>query len=115
MYKALLERLLDVLSRPLAAPTLTTLLATLSELFRYLLVPSIYLNLLQQTWLLFRSALLNCNPEVQRAAAEVWASVLRRLKTSARDEAVTLMSTNMIGVEDACSWMLVSACKVRRR
>ncbi|KIJ13504.1 hypothetical protein PAXINDRAFT_100613 [Paxillus involutus ATCC 200175] len=111
VYADLLTRLLKFLSRHIAAPTLTTLLATLSGLFRYLLVPSIHLDLLQQTWSSFHAVLPNCSPEVQRAAAEVWASVLRRLKSSAREKAVLLMANNLDGVEDASAWMLIFACK----
>ena len=112
VYTDLLAKLLVFLPRPIATPALTTLLATLSGLFRYLLVPSIHLNLLQQTWASFHAVLPTCNPEVQRAAAEVWASVLRRLKTSAREKAVLLMANDLDGVETASAWMLVFACKV---
>ncbi|KAF9222298.1 hypothetical protein BS17DRAFT_735750 [Gyrodon lividus] len=111
VYADLLAKLLQFLPRPIATPTLTTLLATFSRLFRYLLVPSIHLDLLQQTWSSFHSVLPNCSPEVQRAAAEVWASVLRCLKTSAREKAVLLMANNLDGVEDASAWMLIFACK----
>ena len=112
VYADLLAKLLDFLSRPIATPALTALLATLSGLFRYLLVPSIHLDLLQQTWSSFHAVLPSCSLEVQRAAAEVWASVLRRLKTSARERAVLLMANNLDGVESASVWMLVFACKV---
>lgn len=112
VYADLLAKLLVFLPRPIATPALTALLATLSGLFRYLLVPSIHLNLLQQTWSSFHAVLPSCSPEVQRAAAEVWASVLRRLKTSAREKAVLLMANNLDGVEVAAAWVLVFACKV---
>lgn len=112
LYADLLAKLLDFLPRPIATPALTALLATLSALFRYLLVPSIHLDLLQQTWSSFHAVLPSCTPEVQRAAAEVWASVLRRLKTSAREKAVLLMANNLDDVETASAWMLVFACKV---
>ncbi|KAF8131840.1 armadillo-type protein [Boletus edulis] len=111
VYADVLAKLLSFLPRPIATPALTALLATLSGLFRYLLVPSIHLDLLQQTWSSFHAILPNCSPEVQRAAAEVWASVLRRLKTSAREKAVLLMANNLDGVESASAWMLVFACK----
>ena len=75
-------------------------------------MPSIHLDLLQQTWSSLHAVLPSCSPEVQRAAAEVWASVLRRLKTSAREKAVLLMANNLDGVESASAWMLVFACKV---
>ncbi|KAF8546699.1 hypothetical protein OG21DRAFT_1426348, partial [Imleria badia] len=58
------------------------------------------------------AVLPSCNPEVQRAAAEVWVSVLRRLKTSAREKVVVLMANNLDGVETASAWMLVLTCKV---
>ncbi|KAL4079019.1 armadillo-type protein [Scleroderma citrinum] len=111
VYASLLQSLLNFLPRPIAAPALTSLLATLSALFRYLLIPSIHLDLLQQTWSSFHSTLPDCSAEVQRAAAEVWASVLRRLKSSAREKAVLLMAMNLTGVEDATTWMLIFACK----
>ncbi|KAJ8588221.1 hypothetical protein M405DRAFT_874409 [Rhizopogon salebrosus TDB-379] len=74
--------LLRLLPRPISAPSLTALLATLSGMFKYLLVPSIKLDLLDQTWSYFRAVLPTCSPEVQRAAAEVWGSVLYQLKRS---------------------------------
>ncbi|KAI6043541.1 hypothetical protein EDC04DRAFT_2890932 [Pisolithus marmoratus] len=88
VYDSLLHTLLTHLSRPLPTSVLTSLLATLASLFRYLLIPSIHLDLLQQTWTSFHAALPGCNDQVQRAAAEVWASVLRRLKTKARERAL---------------------------
>lgn len=75
-------------------------------------MPSIHLDLLQQTWSSFRAVLPSCSLEVQRAAAEVWASVLRRLKTSAREKAVLLMANNLDDVQTATAWMLVFACRV---
>ncbi|KAG1731833.1 armadillo-type protein [Suillus paluster] len=110
-YADLLEVLLRLLPQPIPAPSLTALLATLSGLFRYLLVPSINLDLLDQTWSSFRAVLPTCNSDVQRAAAEVWGSVLRRLKSVARERAVILMAKNPEGVEDASAWMIVFACK----
>lgn len=110
-YVDLLEVLLRLLPRPISAPSLTALLATLSGLFRYLLVPSINLELLDQTWSSFRAVLPTCNSDVQRAAAEVWGSVLRRLKSVARERAVVLMAQNLEGVEDASAWMMIFACK----
>ncbi|KAG1831616.1 armadillo-type protein [Suillus variegatus] len=110
-YADLLEVLLRLLPQPISAPSLTALLATLSGLFRYLLVPSINLDLLDQTWSSFRAVLPTCNSDVQRAAAEVWGSVLRRLKSVARERAVILMAKNLEGVEDASAWMMIFACK----
>ncbi|KAG2115669.1 armadillo-type protein [Suillus cothurnatus] len=94
-YVDLLEVLLRLLPRPISAPSLTALLATLSGLFRYLLVPSINLELWHQTWSSFRAVLPTCN-------SDVWGSVLRRLKSVARERA---------GVEDASAWMMIFACK----
>ncbi|KAH7929562.1 hypothetical protein BV22DRAFT_1191955 [Leucogyrophana mollusca] len=111
VYLDVLELLLKLLNRPISAPTLTTLLATLSGLFRYLLVPSINPDLLSQTWNSIRSIIPTCNPEVQRATAEVWGSVLRRLKSTAREKALNLMAESIDEVEDATAWMVVFACK----
>ncbi|KAG1774596.1 hypothetical protein EV702DRAFT_1123142 [Suillus placidus] len=110
-YADLLEVLLQLLPQPISAPSLTALLTTLSGLFKYLLVPSINLDLLDQTWSSFRAVLPTCNSDVQRAAAEVWGSVLRRLKSVARERAVILMTQNLEGVEDASAWMMIFACK----
>jgi hypothetical protein len=87
-YVDFLEVLLQLLPRPISAPSLTALLATLSGIFKYLLVPSIKLDLLDQTWSSFRAVLPTCSHEVQRAAAEVWGSVLCRLKSVAKQRAV---------------------------
>ncbi|KAI6117784.1 armadillo-type protein [Pisolithus thermaeus] len=111
VYASLLHMLLTYLPRPLPSSVLTSLLATLSSLFRYLLIPSIHLDLLHQTWSSFSATLPKCNSQVQRAAAEVWASVLRRLKTKARERALELMATELNGVEDASAWILIFACK----
>ncbi|KAG1892884.1 uncharacterized protein F5891DRAFT_1209517 [Suillus fuscotomentosus] len=110
-YADLLEVLLRLLPQPISAPSLTALLATLSGLFRYLLVPSINLDLLDHMWCSFRAVLPTCNSDVQRAAAEVWGSVLRRLKSVARERAVILMAKNLEGIEDASTWMMIFACK----
>jgi U3 small nucleolar RNA-associated protein 20 len=113
VYPDLLHRLLALLPRSISAPALTTLLETFSSLFRYLLIPSINLDLLEKTWNLLRSTLPKCLPEIQRAVAEVWASALRKMKSGAREKAITLLATNARGVEDASTWVFVYACKVR--
>ncbi|KAG6382181.1 armadillo-type protein [Boletus reticuloceps] len=87
--------------------TLLDLLQKLAHDLRTTLSP-VYADLLAKL-LTTLSGLFS--PEVQRAAAEVWASVLRRLKTSAREKAVLLMANNLDGVESASAWMLVFACK----
>ncbi|KAF8883245.1 armadillo-type protein [Infundibulicybe gibba] len=43
--------------------------------------------------------------------AEVWGSVLRRMKTSAREKAVLLMMGTLDEIPDASAWSLVFACK----
>ena len=112
VYPDLLNRLLALLPRPIAAPALTALLETFSSLFKFLLVPSSNLNLLEGTWRAVCGALARCVPEVQRAMAEVWAAVLRRLKPPAREKAVTLLAEDVGAVDDAAAWALVYACKV---
>jgi U3 small nucleolar RNA-associated protein 20 len=88
--------------------------STPGDSMRYLLVPSIKFDLLDQTWSSFRAVLPTCcSPEVQRVAAKVWESVLRRLKGVVRQRAVVSMAQNLEGVEDASVWMAVFACKVR--
>jgi len=110
-YSELLSCLLRFLHRSLPAPALTALLATLSTIFKFLLVPSDK-NLLEKTWSAMRTALAGCNLEVQRAVAEVWGSLLRRLKPAASETAVRLMMEDLTNVEDACAWAFVFACKV---
>jgi U3 small nucleolar RNA-associated protein 20 len=111
-YPDLLERLLQLLPRSISAPALTALLETLSSLFKYLLVSSIDSELLERTWSSMCGVLPRCLSEVQRAVAEVWGAVLRRLKASAREKAVELLAADIKGIEDACAWILVFACKV---
>ncbi|KAF9461848.1 hypothetical protein BDZ94DRAFT_790553 [Collybia nuda] len=110
-YPDLLGRLLKLLPRSITAPALGVLLETLSTLFKFLLVPSIHFDLLEKTWTAVRDIMPTCLPEVQRAMAEVWGSVLRRLKTAAREKAVTLLAEKAEGVEDASAWVIVFACK----
>ncbi|KAG2052972.1 hypothetical protein BDR06DRAFT_982935 [Suillus hirtellus] len=105
--------LLDLLNK-LAHDLQTTLApsyADLLEVLLYLLVPSINLDLLDHMWCSFHVVLPTCNSDVQRAAAEVWGSVLWRLKSVARERAVILMAKNLEGVEDASTWMMIFACK----
>ncbi|TFK68467.1 hypothetical protein BDN72DRAFT_821164 [Pluteus cervinus] len=110
-YSSLLSHLLDLLPRQLSAPSLTALLSTLSYLFKYLLIPSTHLDVLEETWSAVRVILPKCLGEVRRAVAEVWGAVLRRLKTPARDRAVSLLAQHVEGSEDATAWALVYACK----
>ncbi|KAG6840218.1 hypothetical protein C0991_008139 [Blastosporella zonata] len=109
IYNNILARLLKLLPRSISAPALTTLLETFSTLFKFLLVPSP--ELLEETWRILRATLPNCLPEIQRAMAEVWGSILRRLKPAAREEAVRLLATQTAGIDDAAAWVVVFACK----
>ncbi|KAI0937862.1 hypothetical protein AcW1_003904 [Taiwanofungus camphoratus] len=111
-YPDILRRLIQLLPRSLSAPTLTALLATFSALFKYLLIPAVQPELLEQAWSVFRDTLPRCSPEVQRAAAEVWGATLRRLKASSREQCVILIAKSTEGsIADACAWMFVYACK----
>ena len=114
IYINILELLLKLLPRSISPTALTALLETFSTMFKFLLVPSIHIELLEDTWTAVRLVLPKCLPEIQRAMAEVWGSVLRRLKTVPRTRAVTLLAKNVDGVEDASAWVFVYACKVGR-
>ena len=114
-YPRVLKRLLQLLPRSLSAEALTALLATFSALFKYVLVPSVDSELLQQAWNAFCDVLPQCHPEVQRATAEVWGATLRRLKVSLREDAVQLIASSSVGgLGDVCAWIFVTACKVRQ-
>ncbi|KAG5642515.1 hypothetical protein DXG03_002616 [Asterophora parasitica] len=108
VYPNLLKRLLMLLPRSISAPALTALLETFSALFKLLLVPSDHL---EKTWSALRATLSNCIPEIQRAMAEVWGALLRRLKPAARERAVILLAEDAEGIEDASAWVVVFACK----
>ncbi|KAF4598878.1 U3 snoRNP protein [Pleurotus pulmonarius] len=111
MYPDILARLLKLLTRSISAASLSTLLATFSSLFKFLLVPLIHFDLLETTWAAMSKTLRQCIPEVQRAVAEVWGSVLRRLKATGREKAVQSIANDLEGLEDASAWCLVFACK----
>jgi U3 small nucleolar RNA-associated protein 20 len=78
-------------------------------------VPSTDDVLVISTWKQLQKNLPEANPEVQRAVAEVWGSVLRRLKAVPRASGLLLLSESLDGVEDAAAWALVLACKVSRQ
>ena len=111
-YDDLLNQLLRFLPRPISAAALTALLATLSSLFKHLLVPATESDIVQRTWKCVCVVLPECNPEVQRAMGEVWGSLLRRLRVSRREVVVGVMAEDLGGVEDACTWAYIFACKV---
>jgi len=112
VYPDLLDRLLSLLSRSISAPALTALLETFSSLFRYLLIPDIDPKLLDQTWSKICTVLPKCLGEIQRALAEVWGGVLRRMKVGPREKAASLLVENAGILEDASAWVVVFACKV---
>ncbi|PPQ91255.1 hypothetical protein CVT25_006372 [Psilocybe cyanescens] len=111
IYTSLLETLLSLLPRTISAPALTSLLETLSSVFRYLLIPTIDTNLIEETWSALCAVLPKCHGEIQRAVAEVWGGVLRRMKSGAREKAVELLAENTAAIEDASAWAVVYACK----
>lgn len=113
IYTPLLENLLALLPRNISAQALTCLLETFSSVFRYLLIPDIDTKLLEKTWTLICSVLPKCLAEIQRAVAEVWGGVMRRMKTGTREKAVRLLAKNAALMEDASAWVVVYACKVR--
>lgn len=112
IYVNLLKKLLSLLPRSISAPALTCLLETLSSLFRYLLIPSLNLALLDQTWDAVSQVLPKCPSEIQRAVSEVWGSCLRRMKKETREKAVLLLADRAGDIENASAWVLVFACKV---
>ncbi|RXW23686.1 hypothetical protein EST38_g2153 [Candolleomyces aberdarensis] len=111
VYDDIVGRLLKLLQRSISPEALTVLLETFNTLFRFLLVPSIHLELLESTWTSIKSTLPKCLPEIQRAMAEVWGSVLRKLKSTAKEKAVQLLAAGADDVDDASAWVLVYACK----
>ena len=112
VYADLLKKLLSLLPRTISPPVLTCLLETLSSLFRYLLIPSLNLALLDQTWDAISQVLPKCHGEMQRAVAEVWGSCLRRMKKEAREKSVVLLADRPGDIENTSAWALVFACKV---
>jgi U3 small nucleolar RNA-associated protein 20 len=112
-YDKILDCLLVFLSRPISPAALTALLTCLSTLFKHLL--ALESDTLTSTWTRFVQALQKSKPEVQRAAAEVWATVLRRLKKKdERSCCVEMMLSRLddAGVDDALAWTFVSAIRV---
>ncbi|KAL0573671.1 U3 snoRNP protein [Marasmius crinis-equi] len=111
VYPKLLERLLKLPTRTIEPEALKTFLSTLSSLFKYLVTPSTTPELLETTWSALRHTLPKCLPEIQRAIAEVWGSVLRKLKANLREKAVVLIAEDLDGIDDAAAWSFVYACK----
>lgn len=113
MYSEIFTTLTSFMPRTIPAAVLTALLSTLQSLFKYLLIPSVDLKLLESTWDSLLETIPKCHIEVQRAVAEVWGSVLRRLKSSARDRAVKLIAQSLRDdVGDFSAWIFMHACQV---
>lgn len=88
------------------------LLASLTTLFKYLLIPRAE-DELCSTWKQLCGSLEKCHPDVQRAVAEVWASVLRRLKKQERQLCVKVMVEDAdTEMSDFVAWSMTFACKV---
>ncbi|KAL0955556.1 hypothetical protein HGRIS_001795 [Hohenbuehelia grisea] len=111
IYNDLLSVLLKFLPKTISPASLTALLATFASLFKFLLAPSTELDLLESTWSSVLQTLPKCQPEIQRAMAEVWGSVLRRFKLPVRERAVYLVISSVTEIEDASAWVFVFACK----
>lgn len=106
LHTDILKQTLRLLPRSLSAQTHTMLLETFSALFKYLLIP---LETTDEAWSAFLDVVPKCNPEVQRAVAELWGSILRRLKSGAREK-ITLAIIASAN-PDVSAWVFVSACK----
>ncbi|KAK0476052.1 armadillo-type protein [Armillaria novae-zelandiae] len=111
VYTDILHELVALLPRSISAEALTILLSTFSLIFKHLLVSSMDLGLLEQTWTAVRSILPKCLPEIQRAMAEVLGALLRRLGVVARGKMAALVAADVTGIDDAAAWLFVCACK----
>ena len=107
-----MSRLVPLLRRAIPSDALTSLLATFSALFKYIMIPSDDFDVTQRVWASFREALLKCSPEVCRATAEVWGMLVRKLKLPMRTKLVTLLVSDLNGIEDFIPCVIVDACKV---
>jgi U3 small nucleolar RNA-associated protein 20 len=112
-YDDILDQLNNLLTKRISIEALTALLATFSALFKYNVVASGDETLLHKTWDRVRDSLKSCNSDVQRAMAEVWGTLLRRLKVVSRELLIRHIIEDLAKIEDTCAWMLVFACKVR--
>jgi U3 small nucleolar RNA-associated protein 20 len=120
VYPQIVEQLLKLLTPKILSTSLTSLLATFAAVLKDVLIPSHDLSLLNITWAALRdrlsSILAQSSSEVQRAVAEVWASLLRRSKKDFRSRAIELMLEDLEGdkrLDDLAAWVIVSACSVR--
>ena len=106
-YEALWNALLSQASRSLPPATLETYIQTLSLFLKYLLLPDP--SNIAFTWHRLATTIKKCRPDVQRMLAEVWATVLRRLKAEARVEINMLIVEAVDTIPDAIAWMYISA------
>jgi U3 small nucleolar RNA-associated protein 20 len=111
-FENLISKLVTLLRRAIPSDALTSLLATFSALFKYIMVPSDDFEVIQRVWKSFREALLKCSSEVRQATAEVWGVVVRKLKLPTRTKLVTLLVSDLNGIVDFIPWVIVDACKV---
>ena len=107
-----MSALIPLLRRVIPSEALTSLLATFSALFKYIMIPSDDFDVIQRVWASFREALPKCGPEVRQATAEVWGVLIRKLKLPTRTKLVTLLVSDLNGTEDFIPWVVVDACKV---
>ena len=107
-----MSKLVPLLRRAIPSDALTALLAIFSALFKYIMIPSDSFDVIQRIWVSFRETLSKSSPEVRRATAEVWGVLVRKLKLQTRARLVTLLVSDLDGVEDIVPWVIVDACKV---
>ena len=114
-YERLVRCLFELLPRRVSPETLSALLAALLSIFKHVLVPLVSKSdesdALPTTWTIVTSALAKCNLEIQRAVAEAWSSVLRRLKKNDRHCCVTLMVASAGTMNEFVTWSFVFAIK----
>ena len=106
-----MSKLIHLLRRAIPSDALTSLLATFSTLFKYIMIPSDDFDVTERIWTSFREALLKCSPEVRQPTAEVWGVLVRKLKLPTRTKLVTLLVYDLSGIEDFVPWVIVDACK----
>ena len=108
----LISKLVTLLRRAIPSDALTSLLATFSALFKYIMIPSDDFEVIQRVWTSFREALLKCSSEVRRATAEVWGALVRKLKFPTRSKLVPMLVSDFNEIVDFIPWVIVDACKV---
>ncbi|KAL5531823.1 UTP20 [Sanghuangporus sanghuang] len=114
-YESIISCLFDLLMRRRSPEVLTALLASLTSVFKYVMIPSVpesnNTDVLSTTWTYLSTTLVKCNSEVQRAVAEVWSSVLRRLRKGDQQQCVGLMMVSARELNDFVTWSFVFTAK----